>query len=64
MPIYDYICPKCKNRFEELVSKQRRDNVICELCNITAERQISCCAGSNTKLCAKRSCVSCAGCKK
>lgn len=40
MPCYDYICPKCHNRFEVICNKSIRDNIKCEKCQTLADRAI------------------------
>lgn len=41
MPLYDYICQKCQNKFEALVRKPE-DKVECPQCkNEETERQIA-----------------------
>jgi putative FmdB family regulatory protein len=33
MPIYEYLCPKCGHRFEELIlRKSDEEEVVCEKC--------------------------------
>jgi putative FmdB family regulatory protein len=32
MPLYEYKCPKCGRRFEEIVTLSRADEVVCESC--------------------------------
>ncbi len=32
MPLYEYKCPKCGQRFDEIVSYSRADEVTCESC--------------------------------
>lgn len=38
MPLYDYICSKCNNKFETIVSS-RAELVVCEKCGSVADRQ-------------------------
>ncbi|MBD3232609.1 MAG: zinc ribbon domain-containing protein [candidate division Zixibacteria bacterium] len=45
MPIYEYKCSTCGNKFEELRSLGKRDETAeCPECNSKAERIVSCCA--------------------
>ena len=32
MPLYDYICPSCQHKFEEIVLYRKKDLVKCEKC--------------------------------
>ena len=42
MPLYEYKCPKCGKRFEEIVPLSRADQVVCESCGYEKpERQMS-----------------------
>lgn len=43
MPIFEYVCKKCKNQFEELVFSQD-EQAVCPSCGSTkTEKLISCC---------------------
>lgn len=39
MPMYNYRCPECGQRFEELLTVARRDEAICPRCGVKAERE-------------------------
>ncbi|HEX4205224.1 MAG TPA: zinc ribbon domain-containing protein [Ktedonobacteraceae bacterium] len=42
MPIYEYVCPACHTRFEEVrLMKEADDPSPCPRCDIQAQRQIS-----------------------
>lgn len=42
MPIYEYECPDCRERFEKLVrSSASADGVVCPTCGRTARRLVS-----------------------
>ncbi|MCX6005573.1 MAG: zinc ribbon domain-containing protein [Chloroflexi bacterium] len=42
MPIYEYICPNCKNKFELLCSISRsNENAECPKCKSSSKRAIS-----------------------
>ena len=38
MPLYEYECPACGNRFEKLLSISRRDEVRCDKCGAEVRR--------------------------
>lgn len=65
MPLLQYVCPKCKKQFEELV-KSFSDDVFCPDCNEKAERAYSgkmfSATGKQTKKCSGN-CKTCGGCK-
>lgn len=75
MPVYEFCCKKCKNRFEDLIFKKSElDTIICPKCGgKDVERLFSifgfCSKGSNGETSsAASSCTgcqrtSCAGCK-
>lgn len=43
MPIFEYVCKRCKNQFEELVFSQD-EQVVCPSCGSTrTEKLMSCC---------------------
>ncbi|MDP2846690.1 MAG: zinc ribbon domain-containing protein [Humidesulfovibrio sp.] len=43
MPIFEYVCKKCKNQFEELVFSQD-EQAVCPSCGSTrTEKLMSCC---------------------
>ena len=45
MPIFEYVCKKCKNQFEELVFSQD-EQAECPSCGSTkTEKLMSCCRG-------------------
>jgi putative FmdB family regulatory protein len=45
VPIYEYSCVKCKNRFEMLRSlKSAGESVACPICGDRAQRVLSACA--------------------
>jgi putative FmdB family regulatory protein len=48
MPLYDYECPRCGNRFEELVFGSDK-KVNCPKCQAEAERKMSVFAAPATK---------------
>jgi putative FmdB family regulatory protein len=41
MPLYEYECPKCGARFEELRNATQNDVAECPECGAPAERQVS-----------------------
>lgn len=42
MPLYEYVCPKCKSRFELLRQMSQVDEgVLCPHCNSRAEKVLS-----------------------
>ena len=41
MPIYEYLCTKCGERFEVFSKTTQQRNMVCKKCNGTAERVIS-----------------------
>lgn len=43
MPIYEYKCPKCEHRFEQLVKSMSRDEkIVCPQCGSkSVEKQLS-----------------------
>ena len=68
MPIYEYICTKCKNKFEMLRSLKDANNpVTCPTCGGKAQKILSNCAtfskneGGFTRAIARGS-NSCSGC--
>lgn len=40
MPIYEFICPQCGHRFEELVWSHTAENVTCPRCGTANARRI------------------------
>lgn len=40
MPMYDFLCPRCGEKFEELV-QSRQEDAPCPKCGASAERQMS-----------------------
>lgn len=45
MPIYEYYCPNCKEKFEKLCRfSQVNDGADCPKCNHTAKKVVSRCA--------------------
>jgi len=45
MPIFEYVCKRCKNQFEELVFGQD-ETAICPSCGSTkTQKLMSCCRG-------------------
>jgi putative FmdB family regulatory protein len=64
LPIFDYICSKCKGKFELLVSASDKDSVKCPKCGTrTLSRQLSTFAvvgcdsgGGSCKSCSTTSC--------
>jgi len=65
MPIFDYVCKNCGNRFEELVKKYD-DTVVCPKCGERAERSFCgtmySATGKPVKKCSGN-CKTCGGCK-
>ena len=65
MTLYDYRCPVCGERFDELV-KDREEKVFCPKCGSPAERVWSGCmysaTGKPVKKCSGK-CSECSGCK-
>lgn len=75
MPIYEYCCPECSSKFEELRPlSEAKDKAICPQCQSQAERVPSCFAahstgdfgemvpvggGSSCSACSTGSCSSC-----
>jgi putative FmdB family regulatory protein len=41
MPLFEYKCPKCKTQFEKLIPHSQADGVVCECCEVKAERLLS-----------------------
>ena len=42
MPIYEYICPKCQNKFELMRSiSQSQENADCPKCQMASKRTVS-----------------------
>ena len=41
MPIFDFVCTKCENKFEELLSQNSTDNPPCPKCGAATTRQMS-----------------------
>ncbi|MDO5484187.1 MAG: zinc ribbon domain-containing protein [Desulfovibrionaceae bacterium] len=41
MPMYDFLCPKCGEKFEELVPAQSTDTPPCPKCGAASDRQMS-----------------------
>jgi putative FmdB family regulatory protein len=42
MPIYEYICPECDNRFEEMLPLSQSDKAVeCPRCHKPARRKMS-----------------------
>lgn len=42
MPSFDFVCPKCRCTFDEILTIEKRDSeVLCPDCGATAKRQIS-----------------------
>lgn len=41
MPLYEYKCPECGEKFEELASASSQEPVECPKCGSVAKRQIS-----------------------
>ncbi|MGI6037935.1 MAG: FmdB family zinc ribbon protein [Limnochordia bacterium] len=41
MPLYEYQCPACRLKFEELCSSKERENMKCPQCGAKAELLIS-----------------------
>ena len=39
MPLYEYVCPKCKHK-EEVICKHSDPNPVCKECAIEMERQL------------------------
>ncbi|KKN29856.1 hypothetical protein LCGC14_0839850 [marine sediment metagenome] len=33
MPLYEYVCPQCRNRFESLQNTNLRHSALCPKCN-------------------------------
>ena len=66
MPLYEYKCPNCGNKFEKLLSISKRDDVKCDKCGSAVERVYNgkCSFGANA--CGKDgcsgNCAHCAGC--
>lgn len=69
MPIYEYCCPKCENRFDLLRSiSQADETVTCPKCGQTAKRLVSCFAsfakdagGASTPIGGGGGCGPCSG---
>ncbi|GHO53790.1 FmdB family zinc ribbon protein [Ktedonobacter robiniae] len=40
MPLYEYYCPDCKNKFELLVSYKHADDVVCMKCHSEKVRRL------------------------
>ncbi|MHC4917508.1 MAG: FmdB family zinc ribbon protein [Planctomycetota bacterium] len=72
MPIYEYVCPRCDHRFEELQRMGDAGSPPCEKCGcVRTERQFSTFAmgggggsggsgsGSSCSGCARSSCAGC-----
>ncbi len=74
MPLYEYVCPKCKSKFELLRPMSQVDEgVLCPCCNGRAEKILSSFAcfsrdgsgvsslvgGSSCSSCSANSCDSC-----
>jgi putative FmdB family regulatory protein len=74
MPLYEYVCPKCKSRFELLRRMNQADEaVLCPCCNSEAEKVLSSFAcfsmddsglsspvgGNSCSSCSTNSCGSC-----
>ncbi|MFC1999301.1 zinc ribbon domain-containing protein [Chloroflexota bacterium] len=76
MPLYEYVCPRCGNRFELIRSSSRSgEEAVCPHCSNTAERVLSTFAcftrdsnggsaniggGSSCGACSAGSCSTCA----
>ena len=41
MPTYDFVCPKCRCTFDEIVSIDQRDGIHCPDCGSVAQRKIA-----------------------
>jgi len=41
MPLFEFECPNCKHKFEELTSLSERDKVLCPKCGAKPERLMS-----------------------
>ena len=41
MPMYDFLCPKCGEKFEEFVAAQSSDEPFCPKCGAASQRQMS-----------------------
>lgn len=65
MPLLRYVCPKCKNTFEELV-KRFDEEVVCPNCKTKAERnyngEMFSATGKPAKKCSGN-CKTCGGCR-
>ncbi|MCX5781345.1 MAG: zinc ribbon domain-containing protein [Elusimicrobia bacterium] len=65
MPIYEYLCNKCKEKFEKLII-EKGNTVKCPKCgSAEVEKQFSSFSGGSSKKTAKASCPSggcCPGC--
>ncbi len=65
MPFLQYKCPKCGNKFDELV-KSYLDEVLCPSCKERADRDYSgdmySATGKTSKKCSGN-CKTCSGCK-
>ena len=41
MPMYDFLCPKCGKKFEELVPAHSSQEPLCPACGAASQRQMS-----------------------
>lgn len=41
MPLYEFICEKCKHEFEDLISMKDAESIKCPKCNKNVKRKIS-----------------------
>ncbi|ACZ62352.1 hypothetical protein GY50_1297 [Dehalococcoides mccartyi GY50] len=71
MPIYEYVCPKCNTRFEDIRSTSKADDeALCPECKTPSARGVSgfacrgidSCGGGGGGSCSSGSCSSCSGC--
>ena len=64
MPIYEFICPRCKNEFEELVFRQDEE-ILCPQCGCKkVERTLSVFSYSSDGTYSSSEGSSCDGCHK
>jgi len=41
MPLYEYVCPSCGQRFEEIRKMDERKSAPCPKCGVAAEKALS-----------------------
>ncbi|MBO8159550.1 zinc ribbon domain-containing protein [Thermosyntropha sp.] len=66
MPVYDFKCKECGNKFDLLLSFKELDKARCSKCgSYKVEKQLSSffAPGSAASSCTATSCSGCSGCK-